>query len=44
MKDSSDVGNRLKTIPPELFDKEYRFVLFDVETLFTNVPLQTYCI
>ena len=34
MKDSSDVVNRFKNIPPELFDKGYRFVLFDMEILF----------
>ena len=39
-KDSFDDGNQIKNIPKELFDAGYRLVLFDVESLFTNVPLQ----
>ena len=40
IKDSFDAGNQIKNIPKELFIEGYRFVLFDVESLFTNVPLQ----
>ena len=36
----SDTGNRIKSISKEFFDEGYRFVSFDVESLFTNVPPQ----
>ena len=40
IKDSFDAVTRIKNIPQELFDEGYRFVSFDVVSLFTNVPLQ----
>ena len=40
LKDTFDAANRIKTIPPALFTEGYEFVSFDVESLFTNVPLQ----
>ena len=40
IKDSFDAVNWIKNIPKELFDEGYRFVSFDVESLFTNAPLQ----
>ena len=40
LKDSFDAASRIKLIPSELFDQGYKFVSFDVESLFTNVPLQ----
>ena len=36
----SDTGNRIKNISKKFFDQGYRFVSFDVESLFTNVPPQ----
>lgn len=38
LKDSYDAANRIRSIPSELF-QEHRYVSFDVESLFTNVPL-----
>ena len=32
-------ANRIQAIPSELFDEGYRFVSFDVTSLFINVPL-----
>ena len=40
VKDSFDVVNRIHSIPKHLFDEGYRFVSFDVVSLFTNVPLR----
>ena len=40
IKDSFDAVTRIKNIPQELFDQGYRFVSFDVVSLFTNEPLQ----
>ena len=40
LKDTFDAASRIKLIPSELFDQGYKFVSFDVESLFTNVPLQ----
>ena len=31
--------DRIRSIPPELFDEDYRYISFDVTSLFTNVPL-----
>ena len=39
MRDSFDAADAIKSIPPELFSQGYNFVSFDVESLFTNVPL-----
>ena len=39
VKDSFEAVNRIHNIPPELFDQGYRYVSFDVTSLFTNVPL-----
>ena len=38
LKDSFDATKRIQNIPDELFEKGYRFVSFDVKSLFTNVP------
>ena len=40
VKDSFDAANKIQAIPSELFDEGYRFVSFDVTSLFTNVPLK----
>ena len=40
IKDSFDGATRIKSIPQKLLDQGYRFVSFDVVSLFTNVPLQ----
>ena len=39
VKDSFAAAERIKSIKPELFDNGYKFVSFDVTSLFTNVPL-----
>ena len=39
--DSFDAADAIKSIPPELFSQGYKFVSFDGESLFTNVPLYT---
>ena len=39
LKDSFDATKRIQNIPDVLFEKGYRFVSFDVKSLFTNVPL-----
>ena len=39
LKDSFDATTRIQNIPQDLFDKGYKFISFDVESLFTNVPL-----
>ena len=39
VKDSFTVANKIREIPKELLDHGYRFVSFDVELLFTLVPL-----
>ena len=38
-KDSFDAANKIKIAPSEIFEEGYQFVSFDVESLFTNVPL-----
>ena len=38
-KDSFDAVSKIQNIPHELLKNGYRFVSFDVESLFTNVPL-----
>ena len=40
IKNSFDAVTQIKHIPQVLFDQDYRFVLFHVVSLFTNVPLQ----
>ena len=40
IRDSFDVANKIKSVPPEVFDGWYIFASFDAESLFTNVPLQ----
>ena len=40
IKDSFDAVARLKNITQELFDQCYRFISFDVVSLFTSVSLQ----
>ena len=39
LKDSFNATSRIQNIPQDLFDKGYKFISFDVESLFTNVPL-----
>ena len=39
VKDSFDAANKIQQIPKELFDSGYKFISFDVISLFTNVPL-----
>ena len=39
VKDSFTAANMIKEIPKELFDQGYRFVSFNVESLFTSVRL-----
>ena len=39
VKDSFTAAIKIRGIPKELFDPGYRFVSFDVESLFTSVPL-----
>ena len=40
LKDSFDTVKRIRSIPPELFDKDYQFASFDVQSLFTKVPIK----
>ena len=40
IEDSFVVVNRKINIPQKLFNEGYRFVSFNVKSLFTNVPLQ----
>ena len=40
VKDSIDAANKIQEIPTELFDSGYKFVSFDVISLFVNVPLR----
>ena len=40
LKDTFDAVSAIKAIPQDLFDQGYRFVSFDVESLFTNMPLK----
>ena len=39
LKGSFDAINRNRSILPELFDEDYQFVSFDVQS-FTNVPVK----
>ena len=39
VKNSFDATIRIQNIPQDLLDKSYKFVSFDVESLFTNIPL-----
>ena len=40
LNDTFDAVSAIKAIPSGLFDEGYRFVSFDVVSLFTNVPLK----
>ena len=40
VKDSFEAAEKIRQIPPELFNQGYTFISFDVESLFTNVPLK----
>ena len=40
LKDTFDAVSAIKAIPQDLFDQGYSFVSFNVESLFTNVPLK----
>ena len=40
LKDSFEAVSRIQNIPENLFRDGYRFVSFDVKSLFTNVPLK----
>ena len=39
VRDSFSAANKIREIPKEIFDDGYRFVSFDVESLFKSVPL-----
>ena len=39
LKDSFDAANKIKIVRSEMFEEGYQFVSFDIESLFTNVPL-----
>jgi hypothetical protein len=40
LRDSFDAVSRIHNIPSHLFSQGYRFVSFDVTSLFTNIPLR----
>ena len=40
LKDSFDAVNKIKNILSHLFDDRYNYVSFDMESLFTNVPIK----
>ena len=40
LKDSFQAAEKINSIPNHLFEEGFRFVSFDVKSLFTNVPLQ----
>ena len=40
LKDSFDAAERIRNISPNDMENDYKFVSFDVVSLFTNVPLQ----
>ena len=40
LRDSFDTITHIENIPQNLFTKGYRFVSFDVKSLFTNIPLK----
>ena len=40
LRDSFYAVSGIKTIPHSLFDQDYRFVSFDIASIFTNVPLK----
>ena len=45
LKDSFEAANRIQDIPSSLFVNRYKYMSFDVESLFTNVPIKkTICI
>ena len=39
IRDSFDAVHEINNIPPNLFNDGYKFVSFDVKSLFTNIPL-----
>ena len=39
LKDSFDAANRVKAIPSYIFENGYQYVSSDLESLFTNVPI-----
>ena len=39
VQDSFCAAKKIREVPKELFEDGYRFVSFDVESLFTSVPL-----
>ena len=38
VKNSFEAVDRIRSIPPELFDEGYRYISFDVTSRFRNVP------
>ena len=40
LKDPLDAVKRIRSIQPQSFDEDYRFVSFDVQSLFTNVTVK----
>ena len=41
LKHSFDAVNKMKNISPHLFDDGYNYVSFDLEALFTIVPIES---
>ena len=39
VKDSFDAATRINNIPKDLLESNHKFISFDVESLFTNVPI-----
>ena len=39
LKDSFGAVNKIKSVRSEIFEAEYQFVSFDIESLCANVPL-----
>ena len=40
VKDFFEVAKRIQAIPPKIFSQGYKFISFDVTSLFTSVPLK----
>ena len=40
VKDSFEAAKHIQAIPPEPFNQRYKFISFDVTSLFTNDPLK----
>ena len=42
IKDTFDAVSHINNVPKKLFDDGFRFVSFDVKSLFTNIPLKLF--